>query len=1540
MDTNDVQITEDTTAFIFSAEGVDGSNTVKVTFIEAVYANSNQTGDLQTSDLAITDSDNSRTITGVTHTAGSTIAYLTLSLALDSADDIGVDTVAAVGGAVFRAAGTSLGTTPATITAQAAPTIASAKGQTGYDKLEVTFSEGVWTGTGQAAGALVTTDLGITDIDNSRTITGISHTAGETVATLTLSYALDDTDDIGTDTIAAVSSEIFNNMDNAVSTSDVTITTMPAPALYRAEGYVDGTLLYVLFTEGVSLDPDLPVSIDSLAANFTVSGAARVTGVSFISHTGGSRSATFTMNDTMDAADVDTATLMAPAASIFNKDGYPVGIESIFFRAKDSAQLVEVNGKVGYDLIVARFDQEVYSNTGADENDGLQTGDFTLVDVGTVSTISSVNHTPGIESWMHNQDFAFITLSAPLEADDIGETTLAATTIYNDVSNPVPTTPVYVDDSMILTTMTSATGSVGSDKIEVAFKNIVSSSPGLQDALVPADFVLTDTNSDNTRTITDVDHRPGDITATITMSSPLISADLNNDTIGAVSASIFNAFDYPVDNAPVTIVSRYGGPKVKSVIGTTNQQGVVVYFDQGAYANSDGTGSLEAADFTYYEVRQSTKANTILTVDHNPGDDYAVLHFEFNRCNRSTYCSGTNDYLGDFYADQIGATADQIFGRYGDPADLTPVTMILGVRPWARLSAAEGVVGSSKVLVKVTEGVWTGKDAVGAIVAADLCYESNNSRTISSITHTPGDNYAVLNMSAPTIETDFDVDAFNPLKNTIWTGYDYGVMWGSEDCPNTSDQRQLLARVPAPIITGARARAGSDQVVVTFSEGARGQVAGDNNMAPADFVFDDVSNNGNSIQSVIHAEGDDIAYLTMNQDIVAGDLDTDTIAASANLKDYLIENPLDTTPVTLRAAATAIMAAEGSVGYTRIAVTFSVPVYANNDRTGNLAASDFALVDESGNGAKTITGVSHTAGDSLAVLTLNASLETEDNDHIDPDTLAAIADSIYDALGEAIDTTTVFLTSYNGPFITRVEGTAGQDKVQVNFSEGVYSAPGKIDALDTADFVLTDNDDGRTITDVEHYEGSAAAILTLSSALDRDSDVGMDTIAAASNEIFSSSSEPMSTVPVAMISNECPPGGFLLNFDESAGSTTVTDSTGLVVGELTTGDLAFGILGDGYFTGDPIQQVPTYIDFTQNNRCFKTPRAYTMETRVYFATVDLDYGDAYPLNGLDDDWDYGDPDGPGTVPSHSQLPEYDPLTPDGRRQTRIDLYRRNYLVQSFGAVRANYLGYGTEEKRDTIGFGFRHWIQDQTLACDGSRPNDPRVRSSYVEEEAGGGSSGHTLVSGHWYTLRVVFNTDKTGSPFDFFGRDEGTDGMGTGANWSGYVNLRDKTNDIEGFQDCNFAANPGSEHTDRGGSFIIGGYDWEPGDIMTPWIPGKMDWFSYKPIADYKGLQEGPYNGNTVPVADAGPDQGVTTGSFVTLDGTGSSDGDSDEITYSWTITSKPATSTAALSDNTFHSPSFTADKDGTYTIELTVEDDFRGIAADTITVTASPPP
>jgi hypothetical protein len=109
------------------------------------------------------------------------------------------------------------------------PKITSVYGKAGSDSLEVIFSEGVYTDTG-ASGDLTVVDFVLTDIDNSRTITWVIHTAGDDIATLTLISDLDTSDDIGTDTLAAATAtSIYDDSDNPMDTDPVTITSDTDP---------------------------------------------------------------------------------------------------------------------------------------------------------------------------------------------------------------------------------------------------------------------------------------------------------------------------------------------------------------------------------------------------------------------------------------------------------------------------------------------------------------------------------------------------------------------------------------------------------------------------------------------------------------------------------------------------------------------------------------------------------------------------------------------------------------------------------------------------------------------------------------------------------------------------------------------------------------------------------------------------------------------------------------------------------------------------------------------------------------------------------------------------------------------------------------------------------------------------------------------------------------------------------------------------------------------------------------------------------------
>ena len=102
----------------------------------------------------------------------------------------------------------------------------------------------------------------------------------------------------------------------------------------------------------------------------------------------------------------------------------------------------------------------------------------------------------------------------------------------------------------------------------------------------------------------------------------------------------------------------------------------------------------------------------------------------------------------------------------------------------------------------------------------------------------------------------------------------------------------------------------------------------------------------------------------------------------------------------------------------------------------------------------------------------------------------------------------------------------------------------------------------------------------------------------------------------------------------------------------------------------------------------------------------------------------------------------------------------------------------------------------------------------------------------------------------------------------------------------------------------------------------------------------------NFAPIANAGPDQIVESGTRVTLDGRGSLDIDGDIVSYLWTRTGGSRNSGATLTNTTTVQPSFVADtlatdaQDVTHIFSLVVTDD-EGVSstANQVTITVESP-
>jgi hypothetical protein len=90
----------------------------------------------------------------------------------------------------------------------------------------------------------------------------------------------------------------------------------------------------------------------------------------------------------------------------------------------------------------------------------------------------------------------------------------------------------------------------------------------------------------------------------------------------------------------------------------------------------------------------------------------------------------------------------------------------------------------------------------------------------------------------------------------------------------------------------------------------------------------------------------------------------------------------------------------------------------------------------------------------------------------------------------------------------------------------------------------------------------------------------------------------------------------------------------------------------------------------------------------------------------------------------------------------------------------------------------------------------------------------------------------------------------------------------------------------------------------------------------------------DVAPVANAGPNQTVTVGTTVQLNGSGSTDVDGNPLTYQWSFLSIPTGSSATLSNATIVNPTFVADVPGNFVVQLIVNDGILNSTPATVTI------
>lgn len=368
---------------------------------------------------------------------------------------------------------------------------------------------------------------------------------------------------------------------------------------------------------------------------------------------------------------------------------------------------------------------------------------------------------------------------------------------------------------------------------------------------------------------------------------------------------------------------------------------------------------------------------------------------------------------------------------------LTGVTMIAGMMvitmPVASAAAATSVVVTAKfgsagpaaldnnILVTFTEPVCGDADCSEALSISNFVYTdgSGTAQTISTVTHTAGTTWALLDMSSA-------LDAGDAPASTIRVEEVYtasGMV--KEDSALTV---ALSTDSTAPTISTKGIKDGVDALLLIFSEpvGDEGGAV----LVKADFTYVD-ANVGTAAafgNEAIHDASRTSVIFDLNANMDAADhadgTDDAITIADDKLYDLVgneIASPAPTAEIDLSTFTADSTAPAISVGYGRlgadttggndlVVVGFSEPVFNASTHTGALEAADFVY----GSGSNAIDGITHTAGNDFLGISLTTPLTAFTT--IDTETAAGGDNDVFDTFGNALLSATAGVTVTDNTF--------------------------------------------------------------------------------------------------------------------------------------------------------------------------------------------------------------------------------------------------------------------------------------------------------------------------------------------------------------------------------------------------------------------------------------------------------------------------------------------------------------------------------------------